>query len=973
MANVVSRGQVTGSRRRGLPAEATSFVGRSIELGAITELLSTARMVTVTGPAGVGKTRTSVCAAARVADRFPDGVCFADLGAISDPGLVAGVIAAALGVPDDGGASPDGASRGGASPDGASRGGASPDGASQDRADRDSPDRDSPDGDSQDRARATWDEARRVDVSDGHLTADEASGQAALLGWLRGKKLLLIMDTCEHLVDACAAFADTVLRAAAGVTVLATSRQPLDAPGEHAFPLPPLPAEDVAADLFAQRAAAVLPGFEVTAQNRADVVRLCERLDGIPLAIELAAVRLRALPLAELASQLESGIRTLTVSRRGTTPRHQTLRAAVEWSYQLCTPAEQTLWQRLSVFNGPFDVTAAERVCAGGPLPAEQVVHALIGLVDKSVLLRVGTQTPRYRLPAAVREFGADRLEEADEQEHFLHRLAVQSLSLAREFDERFRNGSADGADPALAFTGNGSAVLSREPDDKVAAAFRRLHREYKNVRAALGYALGPQDELDAVPARASAAVADRWRLGANLAVRLSSYWQVSGQLDEGRRWLDRVVDRFPEPAGERGLALGARGQLAAFQGDLDGALVDISDSVRLAEAAGRGGEPAVARGYLRLNLVLTLAGRYQEAMAAGETARQRLTACGHWAGLLSLEAQLALLHQLTGNIDEAIACCERGLARLRDPGLRDPEQADPGLGDPRLRDPWLGDPGLRDPWPGDPRLGDPGLRDPWLGEAARAVSGTSGPGSRPVRPGEPGSRPPGREAWLGGYLRLMSGLALFQRPGREQACGGALRSALTAWQQLGDMMGTAYAVEALGWLAAKREQFERAAWLLGAADQLWARTGRRLSGIALMEGCRQQAAKSARRSLGDRRYAAAYAHGGTLSLDAVIRDAVDETGGTGARRGGYTGIQDSEPAPGSFGGTGPLTKREREIAELVASGLSNREIAGRLFISKRTVDAHVDHIFSKLEISSRVQLTVRLRDPGGRAHVAGM
>jgi non-specific serine/threonine protein kinase len=871
MANVVSRGQVTGSRRLGLPAEATSFVGRSIELGAITELLSTARMVTVTGPAGVGKTRTSVCAAAQVASQFPDGVCFADLGAVSDPGLVAGAIAAALGVPGGGGANGDG---------GASRAGA----------------------------------------SDGNLTADQASRLAALLSWLRGKQLLLLMDTCEHLVDACAAFADTVLRAAPGVTVLATSRQPLDAPGEHAFPLLPLPAEADATDLFAQRAAAVLPGFEVTAQNRADVARLCERLDGIPLAIELAAVRLRALPLAELASQLESGIRTLTVSRRGTTPRHQTLRAAVEWSYQLCTPAEQALWQRLSVFNGPFDVSAAERVCAGGPLPGEQVLHALVGLVDKSVLLRVGTQAPRYRLPGAMREFGADQLAEADEEEHFLHRLTVQSLTLAREFDKRFRNGAADGADPALAVTGDGSAVLSREADDDVAAAFGRLHGEYRNVRAALGYALGPQEQVDPVPARPSAALADRWRLGAELAVRLSSYWQVSGQLDEGRQWLDRVVARFPEPAGERGLALGARGQLAAFQGDLGGALVDISDSVRLAEAAGRGGEPAVARGYVRLNLVLTLAGRYPEAMAAGETARERLTACGLRGGLLGLESQLALLHQLTGNIDEAIACCERGLAWLRDPG-----------------------------------------------------PGTGGQGARSSRPGEPAIGAPGREAWLGGYLRLMSGLALFQRPGREQACGSALRSALTAWQQLGDMMGTAYAVEALGWLAARREQFERAAWLLGAADQLWGRTGGRLSGIALMEECRQQAAKATRRSLGDRRYAAAYAHGGALSLDAVVRDALDETGEPGTWRGGHPGSQDGEAAPGSFGGAGPLTKREREIAELVASGLSNREIAGRLFISKRTVDAHVDHIFSKLEISSRVQLTVLLRDPGGRAHVAGV
>ncbi len=204
-----------------------------------------------------------------------------------------------------------------------------------------------------------------------------------------------------------------MLRAAPGVTLLATSRQPLDAQGEHAFPLPPLPAEDDAADLFAQRAAAVVPGFTVTPQNRADVVRLCQRLDGIPLAIELAAVRLRALPLAELASQLESGIRMLTVSRRGTSPRHQTLRAAVEWSYRLCTPAERALWERLSVFAGTFDVQRAPSRCARTtPCRRRQIVHALVGLVDKSVVLRDAADPSRYRLLAALREFGADRLAE---------------------------------------------------------------------------------------------------------------------------------------------------------------------------------------------------------------------------------------------------------------------------------------------------------------------------------------------------------------------------------------------------------------------------------------------------------------------------------------------------------------------------------------------------------------------------------
>jgi non-specific serine/threonine protein kinase len=822
MVLVVSRGQVTGARRLGLlPAEATSFVGRTIELAGITSLLGTARMVTVVGPAGVGKTRLSLRAAALAAERFTDGVWLTDLAGISDPALLGPAVATVLGLPGD--------------------------------------------------------------------------DDAALVGYLRDKSLLLVLDTCEHLVDACAAFADTVLRAAPGVTLLATSRQPLDAQGEHAFPLPPLPAEDDATDLFAQRAAAVLPGFTVTPQNRADVVRLCQRLDGIPLAIELAAVRLRALPLAELASQLESGIRMLTVSRRGTSPRHQTLRAAVEWSYRLCTPAERALWERLSVFAGTFDVRGAEQVCADDALPQAQIVYALVGLVDKSVVLRDASDPSRYRLLGALREFGADRLAETSEPEYFLDRLAARCVAMAKDFDVRFRGSTRlrDRMD-------NGTEVNQ-------VATFRALHRDYENVRAVLGHALAAQ-EPSVVP---SAAVLRRRRLGAELAVRLCGYWQISGLLDEGRQWLGRVAGLFPEPARERAAALGARGRLATLQGDLDAAVADISESIRLAEAAEHGAELA-ARGYLYLNLALTFTGQHAEALAAAETARQRLVACGYRIGVAGLEAQLAHLYQMTGNVDEAIERCDRGLALLGQ------------------------------------------------SKSARA----------------------GGERWVSGYLYLVSGLALAQRPGKEQASAKALCRALTAKHELGDVVGTAYAVEALAWLAAQREQYERTAWLIGAADQLWNRTGRRLSGVALMEESRQHTVKMARRALGERRFTAAYAHGAALGLDTVVREAVYEIGEAAGPRGGDAGAPGDPVAAvgagagGAGGGVvgavpGLLTRREREIAELVASGLSNREIANRLFISKRTVDAHVEHIFGKLEISSRVQLTVLLQDQAPRARSA--
>ncbi len=832
MAKVVARGQVTGPRRLGLlPAEATGFVGREDELARLASLLGTVRLVTVAGPAGVGKTRLALRAAAEAADRYRDGAWLVDLGGTNDPGQVAGAVAAALGV-----------------------------------------------------------------------TPGDEPGRTPVLDHLHRRELLLILDTCEHLVDAVGEFADTVLRGAPGVTLIVTSRQPLDVPGEHAFPLQPLPPDHAAVELFAQRAAAVVPGFSVTPGNRADIVRLCRRLDGIPLAIEFAAVRLRALPLPELASQLESGIRMLTVSRRGTSPRHQTLRAAIDWSYQLCSPAERTLWERLSVFAGTFDVSGAEYVCADGQLPRKQVVSALVGLVDKSVVLRDRADPSRYRLLDALREFGADRLADAGGPQRFLDRLTARSVAMARAFDERLREGGRVRGGAPGGKAANGHAVANQ------AGTLRALRLEQENVRAALSHALGAEQQgSQARPPSADAAA--RLRLGADLAVRLSCYWQVSGQLDEGRHWLGRVARLFPESARERAWALGARGQLATFQGDLPGALADIGASIRLAAAIGHGAESAVARGYLQLTMALGFAGRHEEALAAAETARLRLAACGQGTGLLELVAQLALLHQLTGNTDEAVACCERGLALLSEHP------------------------------PGEP-----------------------GPGA----PGAAGA--PGRGRWVSGYLYLISGLALVRCPGRDPAAAEALHRALAAEHALGDVLGTAYAVEALAWLAARREQPERTAWLLGAADQLWAVTGRRLSGIAVLEESRQDAVDAAREPLGERRYTAAYSRGAALGLDAVVREALDEASGLPAGTGGDGAADGDEAADGVRGMPALLTRREREIAVLVASGLSNREIGSRLFISKRTVDAHVDHIFGKLEISSRIQLTVMLRElPAGK------
>src|SRR6516164_11000165 len=451
---------------------------------------------------------------------------------------------------------------------------------------------------------------------------DARAQLSAVLDYVRERRLLLILDTCEHLVDACAALAEGVLREAPGVTLLATSRQPLDVPGEHVYPVPPLPVCDLE-ELFARRAAAVVPGFAVTAANRADVIRLCERLDGIPLAIELAAGRLRALPLAELADRVESGFGVLTGDRRGASPRHQTLGTAADWSYGLCTPAERALWARLSVFAGPFDMAAAEQVCADADLPAGAVVEALIGLVDKSVVLRDRAGGPRYRLLGALREFGAAKLAEAGQEAACRGRLVDRCLAMATYFDEHFL-------------------------DDDQLARYRELRREHASIRAALEHSLGH---------------GERAGDGAALAVRLHGYWQISGLLPEGRYWLGKAAGLFPQPSAERAWALGVRGRLSTFQGDLAAALADIRESIGLATRLGE--DLAAARGYLYLNLALAFAGRRDEALAAAAETRRRMRALGCRSGLITLQAQLAHLHQLAGNPDQAAACCERGLAML--------------------------------------------------------------------------------------------------------------------------------------------------------------------------------------------------------------------------------------------------------------------------------------------------------------------
>ena len=766
-----------------LRGELTEFIGRRAELALVRQALGAARLVTLTGPGGIGKTRLAIEAASGARRAFRDGVWLAELGGLRDPALLVAKVARSLGLSDQSG---------------------------------------------------RW-------------------AMVTLVDHLRARQVLLVIDQCEHLADACAVMADALLRACPGLRIMATSRHVLGVCGEVTIAVPPMsvPADcqpTVPADLlryeavrlFTDRAADVLPGFTLDAGNSQPVAGVCRRLDGIPLAVELAAVRMRSLSPGQILSRLDSRFPLLSGGRPADQPHHRTLQGALDWSYDLLTGAEQDMWRRVSVFAGSFDLDAAEAVCAGG-VTTEPVVDLVHGLMAKSILSRgTGHGQARYRLLDTIGEFGLCKLRaEGDERElRGRHRDWYAGLAAQQEAFGHRRAGWLD-----------------------------RLDADHENLRGAIEFCLSEPREVAA---------------GAQMACDLWRYWETHGHLTEGRRILAAVLAKLDETAPIRPRALWVAGYLAELQGDILDARARLEAGISAARDTGDIRAIAYASTYLGPVLY-----------SLREPAR------GHAV----MEIALQLHRKNADQLGVALALMRIGFMHLCAGEAREASDR--------------------------------------FSECARVSESSD-------------------NVWHRTHAQWGLAVATWLLAEHDSAATLASES-LRTMRGNDDPIGIALCLDTLGWIAAK-SQPHRAVVLLGAADAAWSAFL-----LALPPAFRERhdaALHGAQAALPGSAYLAAFRKGNAMSQAEAIAFALGES---------------PQPAPQSDGTQDggslvQLTRREQDVAMLVARGMSNSQIAATLVISARTVETHVQHIMDKFGVSTRAQIAAwsaaapRPRGPTGPA-----
>lgn len=906
-----------GAWPNNLPAQFTAFVGRAHEREQALAALTSARLLVLTGAGGAGKTRLAVEVAASAAPSFPDGAWWVELAPLSAAEQVPGALTGVLG----------------------------------------------------------------VQAMPGRT---ETQAATARLGTSRS---LVVLDNCEHVQEAAADLAEAVLRGCPNVIVLATSRIPLGVPGESDWRVPPLSlpeggsleevARSDAGGLFAERAAKVAPHFTLSAENAAAVASICRDVDGLPLAIELAAARVRMLSPRQIADGLGDCFRLLTGGPRRTLARHQTLRASVDWSYGLLSEPEQRLFQRLAVFSGGWSLEAVEAVCAGDGLPANEILDHLTSLVDRSLAVAEPRgRVVRYHLLETVRQYARELLEHSGE----LASLGDRHLAFFVELSER--------AQPELNTTAAHAWLELLDP-------------EAANVASAIDHAVARRPE-------------DGLRIGR----ALMGWWKVTGRFAFGLDALTRsLAAHDPSPSPLRAQGLAASSFMARLHGDFQTAIATAQQALAMAESVGDQWSQAVAlQNLASFRMFRDPLGSRPQFDRGIEIAR----ALGDPWLLGALEANLARAYLFTDDFDQAQGWYDEVATLAATVGLEFVAQASTGLGwcalergqiescfrlsqqavsaAQALGEPFIealahftmaraellvgqADSALERMTASEQRAFAHGVFPmiPTLRtQKARALValGRVAEGHELLEVVAAGAADSG---WPYG-LTLLALADVLRTLGDVDGSQARGREALALADRLGARSQSASANESLARLAIERGGWAEADGLLHDALSLRVEFGAALSApqtfdaLALVAAGREAyieaarligAADRARADLGLARWppdAPAMADLQQHLRVQLERDAFEVARGEGAAMTVDEAIGWARRARGArrrpTGGWEALTPTELRVVELVAGGLTNRQIAERMFISPGTARIHVQHIFEKLSVHSRSELT---------------
>ena len=794
-----------------------NFVGRRQELVEIKRALSTTALLTLTGTGGTGKTRLAQETVRDLTGVYPDGAWLVELAPLSEAALVPRAVAEKVGVREEPG--------------------------------------------------------RPL--------------EAAISEVLRDRQALLVLDNCEHLVRAAARLADSLLGTCPSLRILATSRQALGVTGETVWRVPPLSLPErapavgeleasEAARLFADRAASRASGFALTPENAGAVADVCRKLDGIPLAIELAAARIEVLSVGQISAKLGDSLGLLTTGDREAPSRQKTLRGALDWSHELLPEDERALFGWLSVFAGGFTLGAAEEVCSEGAVGRGEVLDLLSRLVEKSLVAveERDVEETRYGMLETVRQYALEKLTASGQEGAARDRHAEFFLDVTEE------------AEPGLA-GGQQGAWLAR------------LDADSGNLRAALGHHLATGPPAEGALRMAGAL---RW------------FWFLRGRYGEGRGWLEEALARGDDaPPLVRAKTLTAAGDLAFLQSEYDRARELLGESLTLYRSLDD--RRGVAEAVQLLGSMEREQGRYVQAEAFHEEALALWRELGDEWGVAQSLNYLGFAAWLRGNHERAVELCGRALGMFRASG--DGE----GIAWSLMN---LGAAALYE--------GERARAEALLGESLAL------------------SREGGYQESVAWSLDKLGVLAL--RGDLPEKAESLLRESLTVHHELGDRWRTASVLEALAWAAGSLGRSERAGRLFGAAEALREDIGDPVP--ACERDDHERAVAAVRARMGEEPFAVAWTLGRTMHVERAAAYALSvEPAPPAASR------QEAEP-----GAPAPkLTRREGEIADLVAEGLTNSSIADELVISRRTVDTHVHRILRKLGLNSREQLSDRPRE----------